>query len=311
MIEIKELESYKDYGRVVSISNGIIEAYVTVDIGPRIIRFGYVGGQNIMYDNRVALGSMTDKEFTDFFGENKKWENLGGHRIWTSPEAYPKTYYPDDSKVSYEKTDCGAVFTPKPETENGVAKQLEINMDSETADMKVTMRVTNISKETLEFAIWGLSVSNQGGTVIIPMNDNDTGLLSNRIVSVWPYTDMSSDRIYWGKKYVTVKQDVNATSPIKLGFDLNKGTVYYVLGEDVFRKSYATYHPVSKYPDGGCSFETYTNNLFIEVESLGELKEVKSGETSEHTENWSLCKKPCDVDFKNDGSIDEFLSEIE
>ncbi len=310
MIEVKELESFKDYGKVVSISNGIIEAYITVDIGPRIIHFGYVGGQNIMYADRSALGSKTNKEFTDFFGKDKKWENLGGHRIWTSPEAYPQTYYPDDCKVEYEKTDCGVVFTPKAEAENGVAKQLEIKMNKDTADMQVTMRVKNISKKSIEFAIWGLSVSNQGGTLIIPMNDNDTGLLSNRIVSVWPYTDMSDNRIYWGKKYVTLHQDTNATSPIKLGFDLNKGTVYYVLGDDIFRKSYATYHPTSKYPDGGCSFETYTNNLFIEVESLGELKEVKPNETSEHTENWSLCKKPCEVDFKNDNSIDNLLSKL-
>ncbi len=310
MTQIKELENFKDYGRVVSISNGIIEAYVTVDVGPRIIRFGYVGGQNIMYADRIALGSKTDKEFTDFFGKDKKWESFGGHRIWISPEAYPQTYYPDDSKVEYQKTDCGAVFTPKAETENGVAKQLEIKMDKDTANMQVTMRVKNISKESIEFAIWRLSVSNQDGTVIIPMNDNDTGLLSNRIISVWPYTDMNDNRIYWGKKYVTLSQDTNAIKPAKLGFDLNKGTVYYVLGDDIFRKSYAAYHPTAKYPDGGCSFETYTNNLFIEVESLGELKEVKSGEISEHTENWSLYKKPCEVDFKDDNSIDNLLSKI-
>ena len=46
MIKIEELESYKNYGRVLSLSNGVISAYVTLDVGPRIIRFGYLDGQN-------------------------------------------------------------------------------------------------------------------------------------------------------------------------------------------------------------------------------------------------------------------------
>ena len=142
------------------------------------------------------------------------------------------------------------------------------------------------------------------------MNTNDTKLLSNRIISVWPYTDMSDERIFFGKKYVTLAQDTNAETPIKLGFDLNKGSVHYILNDEVFTKSYETLHPTAKYPDGGCSFETYTCNIFTEVESLGELKVVKPGETSVLTEKWTLSKKPCDVDFKDNESIDNFVNKI-
>ncbi len=311
MITAKEIGNFKEYGKVLCVSNGVIEAYVTIERGPRIIRFGFVDGQNIMCSNRKCFTPKSDKEFTDFFGEGKCWENLGGHRIWLSPEAYPQTYYPDNDPVKYEITESGAIFTPAAEVENGVQKQLEIKMDSNNADMQVIMRVTNISNADKEFAIWGLSVSEKGGTVIIPMNTNDTGLLANRIVAVWPYTDMNDSRIYWGKKYVTVKQDENAQGPLKLGFDLNCGTVYYCLGEDIFRKSYKTLHlDGAVYPDGGCSFETYTNSDMIEVESLGELKVVAPEETVEHTEGWSLVKKPCEVDFRNDDSIDGLLSKI-
>ena len=310
MVSKKEIESFKDYGKCLCVSNGVIEAYVTLDIGPRIIRFGYVGGQNILCSNRKAFGPKDDKEFTDYFGEGKRWENLGGHRIWTSPESYPETYYPDLEPVDYELTEYGAVFTPSPEKENGVAKSLEIKMDPDDANMQVTMRVKNISDSDKTFSVWGLSVSEKGGTLIIPMNTNDTGLLSNRIVSVWPYTDMSNDRIYWGNKYVTLRQDSKYDKPIKLGFDLNCGTVYYCLNDDIFRKSYDTNHPDGTYPDGGCSFETYTNENMIEVESLSELKTVKPSEVSELTESWSLCKKPCEVDFKDDCSIDNLLSKL-
>ena len=310
MVQVKVLDSFNDYGKVVSISNGIIEAFVTVDLGPRIVRFGYVNGQNFMRDDRNAFELKNDDEFTNFFGEGKAWNNYGGHRIWTSPEAYPDTYYPDNDPVKYELLENGAIFTPNPEIETGMAKQLEVRMDDNDCNMQVTMRVTNIDKADKEFAIWGLTVSNRGGTLIIPMNTNDTGLLSNRVISVWPYTDMSDKRLYWGKTYFTVAQDATATEPLKLGFDLNCGTLYYCLNDEIFCKRYETKHPIATYPDGGCSFETYTNDQFIEIESLGELHTVHPGETDTLTENWSLMKKPCDVDFKSDNSIDNLLTKI-
>lgn len=310
MVTVKEVESYKNYGKCVSISNGVIEAYVTVDIGPRIIKFGFVDGQNFMCDDREALGGKTDEVYENFFGAGRKWENLGGHRIWLSPESYPETYLPDDRKVEYTVTEDGAVFNPMPDSEVGIQKTLEIKMDKDDTNMQVKMKVQNIGKEAKEFAIWALSVCSQDGTLILPTNTNDTGLLPNRAIVVWPYTDLTDDRIFFGKRYATVKQDRNATCPVKLGFDLNKGNAYYVKNGEILYKNYESKLPDAKYPDYACSFETYTNCNFLEFETLGELKEVAVGETSEHTEHWSLCKQPCEVDFKNDDSIDNLLSKI-
>lgn len=310
MTNVKELQNFKDYGKVVSISNGIIEAYVTIDIGPRIIRFGYVGEQNILHSTHSDFSPRGGEEYENHFGKGRYWDNFGGHRVWIAPESFPETYSPDDKPVKYEITPDGAIFTPPAETENSVQKQIEVKMSGDSANMQVIMRVTNIGKETKKFAIWGLSVSEKNGTLIIPMNDNDTGLLSNRIISVWPYTDMMDERIYWGKKYITVRQNPNNECHAKIGTDLNCGTVYFVLGNDVFRKKFKTLHPNAEYPDGGCSFETYTDDAIIENETLGELKNVAPGETSEHSESWSLFKKPCDVDFKDDASIENLISKL-
>lgn len=310
MVTVKEIESFKKYGKCACISNGVIEAYVTLDLGPRIIRFGFVGGTNFMASDREAFTPKTDKEFTDFFGEGRCWENFGGHRIWLSPESYPETYLPDDRPVSFVATENGAIFTPDADVEVGIQKTLEVKMDPDDANMQVKMQVKNIGEKDKEFAVWSLSVCDKNGTLIIPTNTNDTVLLPNRKMSIWPYTDMRDDRIYMGGKYVTLRQDVNATKPIKLGFDLNKGMAYYVLGDDILYKKYETNHPDGVYPDGGCSFETYTNDVMLEFETLSELKVIAKGEINELVEHWSLCKRPCEVDFKDDASIDNLLSKI-
>ncbi len=310
MIEIKEISNYKDYGRILHITNNVIEVAVTLDVGPRIIHFSFVDGQNILHTGRQEFGFMTDEKYTKFYGEGKRWENLGGHRLWLTPESYPETYYPDQDPVSYELTENGAIFTPREETENGIQKMIEIRMDKDDANLQVIMSATNTGKKEKEFSLWGLSVCERNGTLVIPMNTDNTGLLHNRIIAVWPYTDLKDERIYFGTKYTTVKQDANAKTPIKLGFDLKRQCAYYVLGDTVFTKRFATNHGKADYPDGGCSLETYTNDIFIEVESLSELKTVAPGKTVSHTEGWSLTKKPCEVDFKDDNSIDNFLSKL-
>ncbi len=310
MVNVKEIESFKEYGKCVSISNGVIEAIVTIELGPRIISFGFVDSQNFMCSERSAFTRKDDEVYQNFFGKGRGWESFGGHRIWLSPESYPETYTPDDKPVEYETTTDGAIFTPQPDTEIGVQKTLEIKMDPDDANIQVDMQIKNISDADKEFAVWSLSVCTDGGTLIIPMNTNDTGLLPNRIISVWPYTDMNNDRLYWGQKYITVKQDVTAEKPIKIGVDLNCGTAYYVLNDDILCKNYETNHPDGIYPDGGCSFETYTNDVMLEFETLSELKNIKPGETNSLCERWTLCKKPCDADLKDDASIDNLLSKI-
>ncbi len=310
MIEIKIMDQYKNYGKVLCISNAVIEAYITLELGPRIIRFGFVGKKNLMCDDRERFRPKTDPSYTDVFGEGKAWESFGGHRIWITPEQYPLTYTPDDEAVEYVLLENGAVFTAKKDLHNNCQKSLEVRLSEDKPEMSVTMRVKNIGTQQKEFAVWGITVCDAGGDLIIPMNTNDTGLLHNRSISVWPYTDMSDRRIYWGKKYITIRQDPCADTPVKLGLDLNKGMAYYVLDGFVFKKTFQPNHPHGIYPDGGCSFETYTDHAMLEFEVLGEVKKVAPGETAELCESWSLFENPRQVDQADEPSIDAFLNAL-
>ena len=145
MVNVNVIESYKDYGKVVSITNGVIEAYVTVDIGPRIIRFGYVGEQNILCDNRSSLGCLEDDAYHAFFGEGRRWESLGGYRVWVTPEGYPETYTPDDRPVSFTVNPDSVVFTALPDNEVGILKTVTIKMDPDDANMVVNARFKTLA----------------------------------------------------------------------------------------------------------------------------------------------------------------------
>jgi hypothetical protein len=58
-VKVEKIE-YKGWRNCYRVSNGEVELIVTSDVGPRVIRFGFVGGQNVF------------KEFPDQLGGNRK-----------------------------------------------------------------------------------------------------------------------------------------------------------------------------------------------------------------------------------------------
>ena len=309
MVEKQQI-FWEQYGSCLRLSNGSIEAIVSVDVGPRVLFFGFVGGENIMNANRKEFPSVANAAMDSHYYPGAVWENLGGHRLWFSPEKMPDTYYPDTNPVAYTLTTHGVILTPLPQHENGLAMEIELIMDEKAPTMEVLHRITNLADEPKDLALWALSVCEKGGLVILPMNDRDTGLLSNRHIAVWPYTDLGDPRLYFGNRYVTLQQDPSVNKPLKLGFDLEKGKLWYVLKNSVFEKSYTPNHPHGRYPDGGVSAEIYTCPFFTEVESLSEQAVLASGATASHTERWTMRRKPCEVEAKNENSVAAFVAQL-
>ena len=52
-----EKTSYQGWPNCYLISNGVVEAIVTGDVGPRIIRYGFVGGRNLFRNSRSSLAN--------------------------------------------------------------------------------------------------------------------------------------------------------------------------------------------------------------------------------------------------------------
>ena len=303
-----EIVNYKDFGKCIRLSNDAVELIVSIEFGPRILRYGFIDGENILNDNKAYFEPDSSDKFQKFFGEGKYYKTYGGHRLWTAPEFYPEMYYPDNDTVEYELTQNGVILTPPPQNENGIQMRISITLDDVNTDVTVEHTITNFNERIKEFSAWALTVGAKGGTEIIPLNTNDTHLLPNGKIAVWPYTDLRKKELYLGKKYVTIRQPKEGR--IKLGFDLRCGTVYYVLGNSVFTKKYNPNYPTGNYVDGGVSYETYSCDEFTELETLSELKKVACGQTIEHTEYWSLSKKPCEFDPEDDTSIDNFISKL-
>lgn len=275
--EFSEME-YKDFGKCVCLENGRIKLIATTDVGPRIIFFGKCGGDNILFED-------TERNFYEINRGYGVWYAYGGHRIWTAPEEMPETYIPDNSPVSV--TYCSDTLILKaPVTTFGKQFSLEVTMNDDDS-VTVVNKITNLSGKPSVFAPWSVTGLARGGTEYIPLCSENKGFLPNRTMSLWSYSDIRDERFELNDNSAVLKQDPENKKPFKAGFNVTDGYVEYKNKGDTFRLSFDEYKE-GEYPDFCCNFETYTNDLFLECELLGEMKSYEHGESAVIREKWQI-----------------------
>ena len=279
--EVKvEKTSYKGWQNCYRVSNGQIELIVTGDVGPRLIRFGFVGGQNLF------------KEFADQIGKSgeEKFQLRGGDRVWKAPEDPIATWAPDNVPVQITPTANGLIARAPVEPLTSLQKEIEVSMSATSNEVTVTHRITNRGLFTLEFSAWALTMMAPGGQEIIgfpPRGHHPQNLEVTNPLSMWAYTNLADPRWKFTRKYLTLRQDPNNSDPQKLGtFNADSWAAYLLNGEVFIKRAKAD--PTATYPDFGCSMETFTNNEFLEVETLSPMSKVAPGKTIENLEHWSL-----------------------
>ena len=87
-IDVRKEVEQEGYGKCLALNNGVVEILVTIDIGPRIIHFGLIGGNNIFYQDREHPETVHTPEFEELYAglENRQYRLYGGHRLWLSPQ---------------------------------------------------------------------------------------------------------------------------------------------------------------------------------------------------------------------------------
>lgn len=278
---------YGVFGKCVRISNASAELFVTVERGPRIIHFGLPGRENLLWADETGAGGITVPGLDRAYGRGDRYELTGGHRLWTSPEHEIRSYFPDTDPVEYEMTRDGCRLAAPPRPDTGLRHHMDIAMDPEGPALTVTVRVVNTSAAPVSFAPWAITQLAPGGVLVFPQPKRPTGLLPDRVMAVWPYTDMGDPRLSLRDDHICLRQDPENRRPIKLGMHGVPFALYHNRGA-AFAKRPDAPLPDREYPDFGCSFEAYANHLFLEMETLGPLETVPPGGAASHTERWSV-----------------------
>ena len=293
-----EKTEYAGWQNCYRVTNGEVELIVTGDVGPRIIRFGFVGGQNLF------------KEFAEQLGKSReeKFQLRGGDRVWKAPEDAVATWAPDNLPVEIQVTSTGLIAREPVEALTGLQKEIEISMGTSGTNVTVSHRITNHSLFPLEFSPWALTMMAQGGVGVSgfpPRGRHPINLEATNPLVMWAYTNLDDRRWKFTKKYLILRQDANNSEAQKLGlFNADTWGAYVLHGEVFVKRTKAD--PAKTYPDFGCSFETFTNNEFLELETVGPMTKVAPGKTVEQVEHWGVFHN-VQVRDLNDDELDREL----
>ena len=296
-VTVERIE-YAGWPNCYRVSNGEVELVVTADVGPRIIRYGYVGGQNLFVELEEDLGRTGDEN----------WRLYGGSRLWVAPEDAVYSYGADNDPVEIEVSARGLSAQAPVEKGTGVQKRIEVELADEGTQARVRYVLTNRTIWPLRIATWVLTMMNRGGigiTTLPPRGTHPEVLAPTNPLIVFAFTNMSDPRWTWMEKYVALRQDPANSDPEKIGLFNPRTRGAYLLNGELFVKKFEA-EAGEEYPDMGSSFEAFTNERFLELETLGPMRVLRPGESMDHLEVWSL-HRPVQVERWDDAGLDRAI----
>jgi hypothetical protein len=263
-----------------SLENAHLQLEYLAQAGPRIVCLRQRGSEQNL------LAEVPDLHWATPYGE---YYPRGGHRLCHAPEAFPRSYVPDNDGLSVESIPGGVRLSQPVEAPTGILKSLEIRLNDDRPEAVVTHTLANHGAWPVQLSPWAITQMRLGGVAVLPQRGaphDERGLLPDRHVVLWPYSRWQDERLTLHDDYVLVRAEAQ-TPAFKLGMLNSCGWMGYGLDGALFLKRLDA--PANQdYPDRSCNVEVYCGERFIELETLGPLRLLEPGQCVTHVETWEL-----------------------
>ncbi len=265
-----------------TLANQHLRVDYLAEAGPRLVRI-YLGGSDMN-----LLAEAPDLSWETDLGVYRLY---GGHRLWHAPEAFPRTYLPDNEGLTIDEIDGGVRLRQPTERPTGIQKSMELRLDPDRPALTVQHSLHNVGLWPVQLAPWALTQVALGGVAVLPQQAPVTSqYLPNRQLTLWSYTQVRDPRLRLDDDLVLVDGQAGEQA-CKIGYFNHVGWMGYLLGDIFFVKRF-TPQPGLPHPDMGCNCEVYVWNRFLEVETLGPLATLEPGAAIVHVETWELHRVP-------------------
>ncbi len=259
-----------------AIDLGPVTVTVARDAGPRVLGYARRGGPDLF---ARLPGAVIDHPGAGTYAF------LGGHRLWVAPEVPAVTYRPDDQPVAVEASGGGVRLTGPPDAD-GIVKEIAVRQDGELTVVDHVLR--HEGGRPLRVAAWAITQLAVGGVAVLPHSPapaDPDGVLPNRSVSLWPYTDPAEVELAASELRIAATA---RPTRVKVGTQNRRGWLAYSAGGEVFVKWAPLHRDDRAYPDLGSSAECYRDHRFLELETLGPLTDLPPGAELRHREVWRM-----------------------
>ena len=291
---------YKGWKKSIEISNSEIKIILIPETG-RIIYYGFLGGENIFYENQEFEGI----EFSsgEYYKKDSKIQapNVGGNRVLPCSEEYfhlltGSRHVPDPFiNASSYKVSClenGVILESPISKLLGIQIKRTITISEKGTEVKIEQELIKLTTaqnqeiENIPLTIWSLSKIKTPNISYLPIQEKSI-FKSGFFIPEWPDAkNNAAVNIKIKPSFLELKSSENL--PQKVGSDAKKWVAGF-LKKQVFVETFNfDTEQKESYPDNGTSVTIFGNNLFTELECLSPEKTLKIGESISYDLHWSL-----------------------
>ena len=272
--------TYHGWANSLQISNRSVDLVYVPELG-RIMRYGLVGGRNMLWVNPEMSGKHPDPKVKD-------WQNFGGDKLWPAPQSVWK--WPPDPVLDIG----GVVATAEPTGHllirgkesgtSGIRFDRDISLDTVGTGVTIINTMVNTSALPVKWSVWEITQINDPDEMKLPLNPG--GLFPTGYYS-FPGATAEPSAVSVGADAVTLKRNPKAW--YKVGSDSAAGSL--TADKAGLRISLSAGREPGDYPDEGCSLEIYTSPdplKYVELEMLGPVRTIPAGQSITLTTHWKL-----------------------
>jgi hypothetical protein len=268
------------------LDNGSVQAIVIPSIG-RVMQFGFRGEEGVFWENR-------DLDGKELSCDSKEWINFGGDKTWPAPEGdWAKftgrtSWHPPQAfdcmplTIAFEGSDL--IVTSQTDPHYGIRAIRRIHLDRLRPEMTITTTYKRLSGDPASIGIWVITQLKEPTAVFAPLPKQADRIKDFVVLGKGTPPSLKSEG-------GLVSLTRNPAAAYKLGFE--SSTLLW-FGEKVALRIDSPRTPASDYPDQGSSAEIYTNPdplRYVELETLGPLRQLKAGETIEQVNRYTLYRR--------------------
>ncbi len=251
-----------------------LELVAATSLGPRIVSLRLGDGPNVLFEDRAG-----------HYGRGP-WRLWGGHRLWVTPES--EATYELDNDPCESRIEDGRLVLERPAGPSALRRRIEVSPSSRCAGFRLRHMVINEGGYPVVAAPWAITCVRPEGRIIIPWG-------------VGPESWRMRQVRYWGR---WGPLSTNPASPQwqpaddrfvieprgewgKVGLACDGGALAHLLPGDLAFVKWFDFDSAGPYPDGGCNVQVFTG-FWVELETLGAVRELAPGLSASHDEHWLL-----------------------
>lgn len=266
-------------------SNGKVEVIIVPQIG-RVMQFRFVGeNDGPFWENRALDGKAADSQSSD-------WINFGGDKTWPAPQGdwekiagrgWPPPATFDSVPLQAEIRDEAVILRSRIDPHYGIQTERRITLEAGAA-MRIETTYFKRSGDPVRVSIW----------TITQLKDPELMLMPLPAKSLFPQGYNKQSEVLpldlkFENGFVTCRRSTKDST--KIGSDASRllwGDSNHIVEVHAEREA------AGEFPDQNSSAEIYTNPnplAYIELELLGPLHRMKSGDSISRTQVYRLFKR--------------------